>query len=154
LMRFAVLARLTDLPPLRAAGVNVQMLMATPELIDVIEDLPLGNRRGIVWAADGDTIGRDLRNEVPIAEVIDRLGIAETMTEPMYRVSYSTNDIDEECHVPTTLDAGPNARFRSPAEGATSGRTVPVSGRGEGYSEYVHSACTVAASGITVHTTG
>jgi len=152
LMRFAPLARLGDLPSLRTAGINVQMIMASPELVDIIEELPLGNRRGIVWAAAGDSIQRDLRNRVSIAEIIDRLGIAETMTEPMYRASYSTNDIDGACHVPTVLDAGHNARFRPAPEGAASGRTVPVSGSGEGYPEYVHSACTIEDPGITVHT--
>ena len=152
LTRFSPLARLGDNSFLHAAGINLPMLEKIPELVDVIKKIHVGNRRDIVWVADGDAVGRDLRNGVPVAEVIDRLGLMATMEESMYRVSYSANDIDGECHVPTTLDAGGDARFRSAGKGATSGETVPVSGKGKGYSEYVHEACTVEKPGIVVYT--
>lgn len=152
LMRFSPLGRLGDHPALHAAGINLPMLEANPELVDVIREISLGNHRGFVWAADGDAVGRDLRTGVPVAEVIDRLGLMATMEESMYRVSYSANDVDGECHVPTTLDAGGDARFRPAGKDATSGETVPVSGKGKGYPEYVHEACTVDKPGIVVYT--
>ena len=87
-----------------------------------------------------------------LSDIVNRLGISDTMDQPMYQATYNTSDIEGICHVPTVLDAGVNHRFRPPKKGAKHGMTKPCSANGDGYPEYVHRKCTVEAPGIRVHT--
>ncbi len=151
LTRFTRLAQLLDRPELRLAGINLARLVARPDLVDKIEELPLGNRRGIVWATLDRPIAKDLTSGVSVEDALDRLGICETQVESFYRVVYSTGAFDGSCHVPTVLDAGTDAQFRPAPAGATQGMTRPCSGNGVGYPEYVHEECVARRPKITVH---
>lgn len=151
LTRFAKLVRLLDRPELGLAGINLARLVERPELVDKIEELPLGNRRGIVWAALNKPIDKDLVSGTSAEATLERLGICETQVESFYRVIYDTGAFDGSCHVPTVLDAGTDARFRPAPAGATQGMTRPWSGNGVGYPEYVHEKCVVRRPKISVH---
>ena len=151
LTRFAKLVRLLDRPELGLAGINLARLVARPDLVDKIEKLPLGNQRGIVWAALDKPIDKDLISGASTEATLDRLGICETQVESFYRVVYDAGAFAGSCYVPTVLDAGTDARFRPAPAGATQGMTRPCSGNGVGYPEYVHEKCVVGRPKISVH---
>jgi hypothetical protein len=153
LTRFAPLKSLLDHPDLKRAGVNVPKLLRMPSLIERITALPLGNRRGIVWAALFTEIRGEMDKGVPIEEILDRLGLSETLIQPMYQVAYDKADVGEKCHVPTVLDAGSFHRFRCSLKDARAGKTYPCSGSGDGFSEYVHRNCTVQNPSIKIYAT-
>lgn len=154
LTRFAPLARLTDTPSLRRAGVSEQMLLADPSLVDKIRELPLGhprNPRNIVWAATEDPVSADIDGGFGLSETLNKLGIPKAREQDMYQAVYSANDLSEDCHVPTVLDAGANPCFRPAEKDAPSGMTHPCQGGGAGYPEYVHRKCMVTDPRIRVH---
>lgn len=154
LTRFAPLARLAQLQVFRSAGISEQILARHPEVVDMLTELPLGNPhnpRSIVWAALHAPISRDEGTGASVSDIVNRLGISDTMDQPMYQATYNTSDIEGTCYVPTVLDAGANHRFRPPKKGATQGMTKPCRANGNGYPEYVHRKCTVQAPGIRLH---
>lgn len=155
LMRFERLSRLADSDALRKAGVSEQMLIRKPGLADRITELSLGNPsnpRNIVWAALEKQIKSDIASGFSLSQVLDKIGIAEVAVVPWYSIIYSANDLDDDCAVPTVLDAGADHRFRPSKKGAQCGMTKPCTGASAGYPEYVHAKCVVKSPGIEVHT--
>lgn len=154
LTRFQPLARLVECPELKLLGISFQRLIAKPELVAKIQRLNLRNRRRIVWATIARLIELEFGRGARVDEIVNRLGI-KRLTQPMCQLIYSAADVSDPCHTPTVLDAGARHHaFRPAAKGAKHGLTVPCHGRGLGFSEYVHTECTVAAPGIRVHMMG
>jgi hypothetical protein len=151
LTRFASLHHLADQPDLKRAGVSARTLLQMPRLVGRIKTLGLGNRRGVVWAALFEEIRVEMDNGVSVDEILNRLGLSETLVDPVYQVYYNKADIGKPCQVPTVLDAGSNHRFRCAAKDAKSGRTWPCSGKGDGFSEFVHGVCTARAPTIKIY---
>lgn len=155
LMHFEPLSHLADSDAARKAGLSEQMLIRKPGLADRMTELSLGNPkrpRNIVWATLEEQVASDIASGISLSQVLDKLGIAEVAVVPWYSVVYSANDLDEDCAVPTVLDAGPDHRFRPSKKGAKSGMTKPCTGASAGYPEYVHAKCVVKSPGIEVHT--
>jgi hypothetical protein len=151
LTRFASLLRLLEHEDLRRAGVSSKKLLQNPSLVDRITAMPLGNRRGFVWAALFDEIRREMENGVEVGAILNRLGLSETLTEPMYQVAYDRTNVRGTCHVPTVLDAGSNYQFRCALKKAKAGKTWPCSGTESGFSEYVHSSCLAKRPTIKIY---
>lgn len=151
LTRFGRLARLADLPFFKRAGINMGRLVRSPDLADRIRELPLGNRRGIVWASPEKDLVAASKSGATVNNLLDRIGLQEALTYPMYRVTYTADDLEQGPGVPTTLDAGADPRFRSSPEGATHGTTNPVSRRDGGFPEFVHEKLIVSNPRVVFH---
>lgn len=151
LTRFGRLARLADLPFFKRAGIGMGRLIRSPELAERIRELPLGNRRGIVWASPEKEVAAASRNGATVDDLLDRLGLQKALTHPMYRVTYAAADLEQGPGVPTTLDAGADPRFRSARGGAKHGTTNPVSRREPGFPEFVHEKVIVSSPRVVFH---